>query len=102
MDGRQLTGAIRRRLTGKRQAGSHEVIIEAIKQHPQVMPIRGKRLADQLAELKDMRVQADYYRDPMNRGTTSIFATYNVSDWSGLSKAAMTLASNLLPELQRL
>ena len=102
LDGATLSGPVRRRVVGHRRAGSHEVVLEAIKSHPRLGPARGKRISDQLGQLKDMRIQADYYRDTQNRNTISIFTTNTANDWIGLANAALALASNLLPELQRL
>lgn len=101
-DGRGITRQVRTQIAGSRSAGPHEVIIKAVAQNPHLSPVQAKRLSDQLSELKDMRVQADYFRDPAHSRTTSIFAKYGVRDWSGLANAAMALASNLLPSLRHL
>jgi hypothetical protein len=101
-DGRQITAQVRTQIAGARNAGSHEVIIKAVAQNSHLRRAQAKRLSDQLSELKDMRVQVDYFRNPLHRGTVSIFAAYGVGDWSGLANAAMALASNLLPSLRQL
>jgi hypothetical protein len=102
IDGRQITAKVTKQIVGKKRVGSHEVIIKAVAQNSHLRRAHAKRLSDQLGQLKDMRVQADYYRDPLHKRTVSIFAAYNVKDWPGLANAAMTLASNLLPSLRQL
>ena len=101
IDQRTLTTSVKKRLKRRKNLGSHEVIIVALSMNKSVRPVVAKRLSDQLGELKDMRIQADYFRDPSHRGTTSVFARYAVSDWLGLAHEAMTLASNLLPDLRK-
>lgn len=101
IDGLRLTSAARKRLTNNSNS-DHMAIIISVGRNTYLRPGRAKRLSDQLNELRDMRIQADYVRDPSQRGTVTVFQKYNVSDWQGLAPAAMTLASNLLPELQQL
>ena len=104
IDARRLTASVRKRLNPKRKKnlGSHEIIILALSMNKSVRPAVAKRLSDQLAELKDMRIQADYIRDPTDQRTTTVFARYAVSDWLGVAHHAMTLASNLFPVLKRI
>ena len=108
IDQSRLTSGKRKRISRiasskrTRQLGSHDLIIAAVANHGTLKAARAKRLSDQLSELRDMRVQADYFRNPQNPNTVSVFARYAVSDWEALAHFAMTLASNLLPDLQRI
>lgn len=95
-----LTAALRRQLTGSRRGGTHEAVIKGLANNSRLRPQKAKRLSDQLGQLRDTRVQADYYRNPAHQRTLTIFTKYGVQDWAGLTHAAMALASNLLPELQ--
>ena len=105
IDGRGLTNSVKKRLSqGRRNKspGSHEAVLLALSTNKRVRLGVAKRLADQLGELKDMRIQADYFRDPTHRETTIIFSRYSVTGWLELAHQAMTLASNLLPDLERI
>jgi len=77
-------------------------MIRALANHKRLSPGNAKRLADQLNELKDMRLQADYTMAPGNLQSSNIFSKYGVADWDGLANVAMAFASNLIPELQKL
>ena len=102
LDGRLVTSRIRKQLTSGKgtRGGSHELIIRALASHGRLTPGLQKRLSDQLSQLKDMRVQADYI---MDHGTNArAFTKYNAQGWPGLAHAAMTLASSLLPDLLKL
>lgn len=102
VDAPTLTNAERKKIAGTQHVGNHTVVIKAILKKSNLPSGTAKRISDQLGELKEMREQADYCRDPAHQGTTSVFRRYAVTDWRGLARAAMTLASNLLPELRRL
>ena len=99
LDGRLLKKRVYKHLKAK---GSHDAVIRGIANSSSVGPAKAKRLSDGLAELKDMRVQADYVCDPTHQGTTALQAKYGAANWAGLACAAMTLASNLLADLRKL
>ena len=99
IDAANLTRRIFRSLNLPR-GNSHEAVIKALANHPSIQPARAKRLSDQLRQLKDNRIQADYTRDPQNPRRASVFATHQVTDWSGLAHVSMILASNLILDLK--
>lgn len=103
----QLFGVDRLRLTGRiyrllslSQGNSHEVVIKAVANHPSLPPAKGKRISEQLRQLKDNRIQADYTRDPQSPKMASVFTIHQVNDWPGLAHVSMILASNLIPDLR--
>lgn len=100
IDGVGLTAGIRRQITGSQRGGTHDAVIKGLANNRLLRPQRAKRLSDQLGQLRNTRVQADYYRNPAHQRTVSIFTTYRVNNWADLAHATMTLASNLLPDLQ--
>lgn len=91
-----------RQVAGKRRVGTHEIVLLAIPHSPGPSAGRLKTSADQLGELKDMRVQADYFRNPDHPRTIPVFKKYQVTAWDGLAHQAMQLASNLLAPLAHL
>ena len=95
---RQVSSRLPRR---SRSRGSHNDIQNALATHQGIRPGQRKRLKDQLGELKDLRIQADYILDPTHSRTTNLHARYGVSGWEGLAHQAMALASNLLPDLRQ-
>jgi hypothetical protein len=80
----------------------HHLVIRAVGEHSNAKGGAGKRMADQMLQLKEMREGADYYRDPSGRVVGSIFTKYDVRTWEELANQAMAIASNILPELGRL
>ena len=104
IDGRLISSRIQKRLApksrSKKSLGSHDLVIQAVASHPRIATGRQIRLSDQLSQLKGMRVQADYHMS--YAANAKAFGKYAVSGWAGLAQAAMTLASNLLPDLQKL
>jgi hypothetical protein len=103
-DGRLLTNARRKRFENRWsvEGGSHEFIVAGVAHSVPSSLGRAKRLSDRLAQLKDMRVQADYKCDPQDTNTQAIFARYGVTDWQSLATQALQLANSLFPELRRL
>ena len=100
-DGLWLTEKKIRNILG-RAGGRHEAVVRAILNAPGLGPGTAKVLSDQLGQLKDMRVQADYYCDPKNQRTVNMFGRYGVANWGGLAHNAMVFASMLLPSLKQL
>lgn len=100
IDGSGLTNPVKKKL--KSGNSEHRAVYLTISSNPYLSIGRRKRLSDELGQLKDMRETADYYRDPTGPNVTNTFAKNQVNDWSGLTAAAMALASNLLPELRQL
>ncbi len=98
-DKKYLTGTLKKRILGHR-GGDHDTIVKAIAVHPRVPLGSLKTLSDQLGELKDARVQADYYCDPAHPGTLKLFTKYQVKDWNQLAHATLAIASHVLPNLK--
>ncbi len=116
MDARGLTNERQKRVEKLHQQAfnlrrparlaSHETVIFTVKTMPIVVQeVRSgwaKNLADQMSQLKAMRVQADYFRDSANEKTMSVFQTYQVTDWAGLAHHAMSMASSIIADVRRL
>ena len=101
VDGVGLTNTVKKRLA-RGKVGDHTAVILAVAQNPHLGMGRAKNLADELGQLKALRETADYIRDSGSSAASNIFTKYSVSDWSSLTRAAMGLASNVLPKLRRL
>ncbi|MDP2726108.1 MAG: hypothetical protein Q8P59_01060 [Dehalococcoidia bacterium] len=96
-DGLRLTGPIRKQLgkkfgvKTKRNPGSHDLIIFAITDVEKTATLNPLTLSQQLGQLKEARVHADYH-----------FAEDNLedipkADWREYAVENVTLASQLLP-----
>ena len=67
-----------------------------------VSAITEKRVSDKLNQLRQMRVQADYYTNPQNRRTRAVFKLHRVNSWAGLAGRSLEIAQELLPVLKAL
>lgn len=104
-DGMRLTNPQRKQIlkaSGKKAGRDHEAVIQAVALHPRLGPGQRKVLADQLAQLKDARVQADYIRDSSSPSTLGTFGKYGVTSWLDLAHATMALASQVFAMAARL
>lgn len=72
---------------------THRTVIDAIPD---------ARVSRRLNELREMRVQADYYTNPQHRRTRAIFKRHRVSTWAGLAEKSVALAEEVLPALKEL
>ena len=91
-------GKLKQILRGRRGA-SHEAVLTAVGQNGALTPGNRKTMSDQLRELRDLRVQADYY---CAAAPTSLFSRYAVNDWEGLAHTSLALASNVYPQVKKL
>ena len=64
--------------------------------------ISDKTIAGKLDELRELRVQADYYTNPRHRRTRAVFRKYRTNDWSDLARRALALATEIRPVLAEL
>jgi hypothetical protein len=56
-------------------------------------------MSDQLGQLKNFRLQADYVRDNSSQKLALMLRNYSATNWHDLANAAMALASQLLPSV---
>lgn len=71
----------------------HRAVIDAIPD---------ARVSRRLNELRELRVQADYYTNPLHRRTRAIFKRHRVSTWASLAEKSLALAEEILPMLKGL
>ena len=71
----------------------HRAVIDAIPD---------ARLSRRLDELRELRVQADYYTNPQHRRTRAVFKRHRVSTWASLAEKSLELANEILPALKEL
>lgn len=72
---------------------THRAVIDAI---PDV------RISRRLNELRELRVQADYYTNPRHRRTRAVFKRHRVNTWAGLAEKSLALATEIWPALTEL
>ncbi len=102
LDGRTLTPKRIKKILGKAKGGVHAAVIRAVLGNQGLTAGDAKNYSDQLGQLKDIRVQADYFLQSSDPQTRALFARYGVTDWSGLAHNTLALTSNLLPSLKGL
>lgn len=85
-----------------RSKGSHDEVLQALGAHPGATFGKRSRLKSQLAQLKAMRVAADYRHSDTHSEVTRLFAQYRVATWQQLTNEALALCSQVLPEMQAL
>lgn len=75
---------------------SHRTVMEAVRPHmPDV-------IHERFDQLKLMRENADYVRDPDHPETQRLFSVLNTNDWAEFASDALTIARRLLPRLRTL
>ena len=71
----------------------HRAVIDAIPD---------ARVSRRLDELRELRVQADYYTNPQHRRTRAIFKRHRVNTWASLAEKSLALAAEIQPALREL
>lgn len=98
----QLTNTIRKQLSKKfkkskqKEPGSHDIIIFAITEIKQTSTIKPISFSQQISQLKEARIHADYHFSTTN------LARIPYSTWQEYAKENIELASQLLPIARRL
>ena len=67
-----------------------------------ISAISDKTIAVKLDELRELRIQADYYTNPRHRRARAVFRKYRTNEWSDLAKRALALATEIWPALTEL